>query len=349
MNKKKLTVGLIGAGRIGKLHTENLLKMPDVKIRAITDPLMDYQWASSRQLKVVPDAEAIFGDKEIDAVFILSPSTYHAKQIIQAAQAGKHIFCEKPIALDPILIQKALDAVNAAGVKLQVGFNRRFDPNFQRLKSVYDAGEIGELFMVKIISRDPEPPPAEYVKDSGGIFLDMTIHDFDMICFLSGSEVTEVYAVGAVFVNEDIGKAGDVDTAITTLRLDNGVLAVIDNCRKAVYGYDQRIELFGSKGSIIAENITETRTTLLTANGSVSELPLNFFLERYQESYKMEVHEFVKAISGEGLIPATGDAGLISILIGLAAKKSLAEHRPVKITEIRDQYFGDGDNKKVDN
>jgi myo-inositol 2-dehydrogenase/D-chiro-inositol 1-dehydrogenase len=277
MNKKKLTVGLIGAGRIGKLHTENLLKMPDVKIRAITDPFIDYQWASSRQLKVVPDAEAIFGDKETDAVFILSPSTYHAKQIIQAAQAGKHIFCEKPIALDPIFIQKALDAVNAAGVKLQVGFNRRFDPNFQRLKSVYDAGEIGELFMVKIISRDPEPPPAEYVKNSGGIFLDMTIHDFDMICFLSGSEVTEVYAVGAVFVNEDIGKAGDVDTAITTLRLDNGVLAVIDNCRKAVYGYDQRIELFGSKGSIIAENITETRTTLLTANGSVSELPLNFF------------------------------------------------------------------------
>jgi len=337
---KSINVGIIGAGRIGKLHCDNLILIPGVNIAAITDPYMDICWAHSHQFNVVPDAGAIFSDPDIDAVFILSPSTLHAEQIIQAARAGKHIFCEKPIALDPLRIQEALDAVASAGVNLQIGFNRRFDPNFRYLKDVHEAGQIGDLYMVKIIARDPSPPPAEYVRDSGGIFLDMTIHDFDMVRYLSGSEVTEVYAAGAVLIDPAIGEAGDVDTAITTLTLENGALAVIDNSREAVYGYDQRIELFGSKGSITAENNTATRSTMMTAGGTLSERPLDFFLERYQDSFRLEVNEYFAAISGNGRITADGESGLVSILIGLAAKKSLAENRPVKVAEIRQEYFG---------
>ena len=335
---KSINVGIIGVGRIGKLHCNNLMQIPEVNIVAITDPFMDTDWARNRGLKVVSDAEAIFTDNSIDSVFILSPSTLHAEQIIQAARAGKHIFCEKPIALDPLRIQEARDAVASAGVKLQIGFNRRFDPNFRHIKDVYKAGQIGDLYMVKIIARDPSPPPVEYVKNSGGIFLDMTIHDFDMVRYLSDSEVIEVYSVGAVLIDPAIGEAGDIDTAITTLTLENGALAVIDNSRKAVYGYDQRIELFGSKGSISAENNTATRSVMMTAKGTVSERPLDFFLERYQDSFRLEVNEFFEAISGNGIITADGEAGLVSILIGLAAKKSLDENRPVKISEIRDEY-----------
>ncbi|MFH1851263.1 MAG: inositol 2-dehydrogenase [Candidatus Neomarinimicrobiota bacterium] len=337
---KPFNVGIIGAGRIGKLHCDNLIQIPGVNVAAITDPFMDACWAHSRKLKVVPDAEAIFNNPEIDAVFILSPSTLHAEQIIQAAGSGKHIFCEKPIALDPVRIQEALAAVATAGVKLQIGFNRRFDPNFRHLRDVYEAGQIGNLYLVKIIARDPAPPPAEYVKNSGGIFLDMTIHDFDMVRYLSGSEVIEVYAAGAVLIDPAIGAAGDIDTAITTLTLENGALAVIDNSREAVYGYDQRIELFGSKGSITAENNTATRSTMLTAAGTLSERPLDFFLERYQDSFRLEVNEFFAAITGSGTVTADGEAGLVAILIGLAARKSFAENRPVKVAEIRQEYFG---------
>jgi myo-inositol 2-dehydrogenase/D-chiro-inositol 1-dehydrogenase len=337
---KKINVGIIGVGRIGKLHCDNLIQNQNVSIKAVTDPFIDKDWAISRNLTIVDSVDLIFNDKGIDAVFIMSPSTLHAEQIILAAQAGKHIFCEKPIALDPLLIQKALDIVEKAGVKLQVGFNRRFDPNFMYLRDNYKAGNIGDLYMVKIIARDPSPPPVEYVKSSGGIFLDMTIHDFDMVRYLAGSEVTEVFAAGAVLIDPEIGKAGDIDTAITTLTLENGALAVIDNSREAVYGYDQRIELFGSKGSIRAENNTATRSVMMRAEGTLSERPLDFFLERYQESFRLEVNEFFNAIIEDKSITADGKAGLVSILIGLAAKKSLALNRPVRIDEIRHEYFG---------
>ncbi len=336
---KSINVGIIGAGRIGKLHCDNLLKNKNVSIKAVTDPFMDQNWVKSRQLNVVPNPDTIFNDSDIKAVFIMSPSTLHAEQIILAAKAKKHIFCEKPIALNPILIQQALDTVQDAGVKLQVGFNRRFDPNFSHLREIYKNGKIGNLYMVKIIARDPSPPPVEYIKSSGGIFLDMTIHDFDMVRYLSGSEVVEVYAAGTVLVDPAIGEAGDIDTAITTLTLENGALAVIDNSREAVYGYDQRIELFGSKGSITAQNNTATRSILLTNKGTMSERPLDFFLERYRDSFRLEVNEFFNAILENKTIAANGEAGLVSILIGLAAKKSLAENRPVKVDEIRHEYF----------
>lgn len=328
---KKLTIGVIGAGRIGKLHTDNLLRMPNAHVKLIADPFYDKAWVESRQLKATKNVDDVFSDKEIDAVLILSPSTLHAEQIITAARSEKHIFCEKPIALDPARIREALEVVDQQGVKLQIGFNRRFDPNFKRLRQAVETKKIGDLHLIKIASRDPAPPPLEYVKSSGGIFLDMTIHDFDMVRFLSGSEVDEVFATGAVLVDPKIGKAGDVDTAITTLKLKNGALASIDNSRKAVYGYDQRIEVFGSKGSVEALNNTETRTVFTSAEGVISDRPLDFFLERYLNSYLSEIEEFIRAVVEDVDPPVCGFDGLAATLIGLAAKKSLELNQPVKV------------------
>ncbi len=330
---KKLKVGVIGAGRIGKLHTENLLRMPNVILKTIADPYYDKSWTDARNLRATTDVNEIYNDKEIEAVLILSPSTLHAEQIITAARAGKHIFCEKPIALDPARIREALKVVDEKGVKLQIGFNRRFDPNFKRLRQSVEKGTIGDLYFIKIASRDPAPPPMEYIKSSGGIFLDMTIHDFDMVRFLSGSDIYEVFATGAVLVDPKIGEAGDVDTAIITLKLKNGALACIDNSRQAVYGYDQRIEVFGSKGSVAALNNTETRTVFTSSDGVVTDCPLYFFLERYQQSFLSEIEEFVKAIAEDGQPPVSGNDGLAATLIGLAAKKSLDHNQPVKVEE----------------
>ncbi|MCH8013081.1 MAG: inositol 2-dehydrogenase [Candidatus Marinimicrobia bacterium] len=329
-----VTLGVIGAGRIGKLHAENILKMPEAYLKMITDPYMDEAWAEKHGLKVVPDIETILSDDEIEGVFILSPSTLHAEQIIQAARAGKHIFCEKPIALDPDIIINVLNVVEDQGVKLQVGFNRRFDPDFKRLKQAVDCGKIGRLYFIKITSRDPAPPPLEYIQSSGGIFLDMTIHDFDMVRYLSGSDVDEVYAAGAVLIDQVFADAGDVDTAVTTLKLKCGTLAVIDNSRQAVYGYDQRIEVFGSKGSITAENNTATRTILTVSEGVISDKPLDFFLERYRESYRVEIQEFVRAIREDLETPVSGIDGLKPILIGRAAQRSLEEGKPIKVEQI---------------
>jgi len=326
-----VTVGVLGAGRIGKLHTENILRMADVNLKMVCDPYLDEVWAGNLNLKTTYQPERIFSDSEIEAVLICSPSPLHAEQIIEAANTGKHVFCEKPIALDPDRIVEALEAVEKKGVKLQVGFNRRFDMNFVRLKEAVDSGKIGRLHLIRITSRDPSPPPINYVKESGGIFLDMTIHDFDMVRYLSGSEVEEVYATGSVLVDSDIGKAGDVDTAIIMMRLKNGALVVIDNSRQAVYGYDQRAEVFGSKGSMLALNKTSSETVLTTKEGVVSDQPLHFFLERYGESYRAEIEEFIRAIRKDSEPTVGGKDGLASILIGQAAKESLREGRPIQL------------------
>jgi myo-inositol 2-dehydrogenase/D-chiro-inositol 1-dehydrogenase len=316
--KRKVTLGAIGAGRIGKLHTENILRMPGVRMKLIADPFMNEEWARERGLVATKDPEAVLSDGEIEAVLIFSPSTLHADQIVAAAKSGKHIFCEKPIALDPDRIREALDAVAEANVKLQIGFNRRFDPDFRRLREAVSSGESGRLYQIKITARDPAVPPIDYVKSSGGMFLDMTVHDFDMVRYLSGSEVEEVYATGAAMIDPAIGEAGDIDTAITTLKLKNGALAVIDNSRQAVYGYDQRIEVFGSKGSIRAGNRTPTRTVRTAAEGVITDKPLYFFLERYQESFRAEMEEFVAALREDRDPSVSGIDGLISTLIGMA-------------------------------
>ena len=328
---KKITVGVVGAGRIGKIHADNLLAMPGVRLKSVADPyLVPDDW-SSRGIAPTLDPEDIFNDSEIEAVLICSPTPTHAEFTEIAAKAGKHVFCEKPIALDPDRIRKTLGVVEKAGIKLQVGFNRRFDPTFARVRQAVVDGEIGEVHLVKVVARDPSPPPPEYVADSGGMFLDMTIHDFDMVRFLSGSEVEEVQAFGAVLIDRAIGEAGDVDTAVVTLKMSNGALAVIENSRRAVFGYDQRLEVFGSEGGIEAANESPCQVRLRTAAGIRAENPLYFFLERYQRSFVVELEEFVASIREDREPAVGGRDGLMSVLVGLAAAQSLAENRPVKV------------------
>ena len=333
-----IKIGVIGAGRIGKLHAENLVhRIPEADVRAIADVIPVAAQVTAQQLGIpiaTTDYHDLLADPDIDAVVICSATNTHAQIIVEAAEAGKHIFCEKPIDHDLAKIDAALEAVAKAGVKLQVGFNRRFDPNFRAVREAIVSGKIGEPHIVRITSRDPAPPPVEYIKVSGGIFLDMTIHDFDMIRFLMASPVVEVFAAGSVLVDPEIGAAGDVDTAVITLRFESGAIGVIDNSRKAVYGYDQRVEVFGSLGAIAAENNTSNRTTFSDAHGVHSPSPLYFFLERYNDAYVAELQSFIDAVKNDSTPPVTGDDGRAPVVIGLAAWKSLRENRPVKLAEI---------------
>jgi myo-inositol 2-dehydrogenase/D-chiro-inositol 1-dehydrogenase len=328
---KPITVGILGAGRIGQVHGNNLLRMPGIELKAVTDPFVDFETWPPAPVATAKGPELIFEDDEIEAVLICTPTPTHAEFTERAARVGKHVFCEKPVDLDPERIRRTLATVSECGVKLQVGFNRRFDPTFARVRKAVADGDVGEIQLVRITSRDPEAPPAEYVRTSGGIFLDMTIHDFDMVRFLTGSEVKEVYATGAVLIDPAIGVAGDVDTAVTTLKMANGAIAVIENSRQAVYGYDQRVEVFGSEGSAEAVNETANRVTVSTTAGVRSDTPLYFFLERYQASFVAELESFFACMREDEPTPVGGADGLMSVLIGLAASQSLAENRPIKV------------------
>ena len=335
---KKLKIGVIGSGRIGKVHIENIsVRISSAEVVAIADPFIDEARIFAEKfgiMSVSADYKEIFSNTEVEAVLICSPTDTHFQYIIEAAKAGKHIFCEKPIDLSLDKIQTILDTVEKTGVKLMVGFNRRFDPNFSKVQQMVKNGKIGNPHILKITSHDPAPPPAEYVAVSGGMFLDMTIHDFDMARFIVDSEVVEVYAKANVLVDPAIGKAGDVDTAITTLFFENGAIGTIVNSRKAVYGYDQRLEIFGSEGMVNADNNKHDSHTYYNAEGSHSALPLDFFMDRYTESYAIEIEAFVDAVVNNAEIPATGKDGLMSVAVGLAAKKSVAENRPIKLSEI---------------
>jgi myo-inositol 2-dehydrogenase / D-chiro-inositol 1-dehydrogenase len=335
---KRITVGVVGAGRIGKIHSENLRYfIPGARLKTVADLYADKlkNWAAGLGVeKLTTDPRDILDDPEIDAVLICSSTDTHADLVIAAAEKEKHIFCEKPVDLTVEKVKRALAAVEKAGVKMQVGFNRRFDHNFRRVRELVKSGAVGEPHLVRISSRDPAPPPAEYVKVSGGIFLDMTIHDFDMARYLSGSEVVEVFAKGAVLVDPAIGKAGDVDTAVVTLTFASGAIGVIDNSRKATYGYDQRVEVFGSKGAAAAANDTPSTVLLSDEKGVQGDKPLYFFLERYKQAFVDELKEFFDALANDRTPSVTGKDGLAPVLIGLAAKKSVAEKRPVRIAEI---------------
>lgn len=338
---KKIVIGVIGAGRIGKLHVENILKyFPIMEIKAIADPYVDEAWAQKKAIPVITrDPNIILQDKEINAILICSPAPEHVPQIIAAARAGKHIFCEKPIATNIAQIEQALHEVKKAGVKLQVGFNRRFDPNFAKIKQLVHEKNIGSPHLIRITSRDPEVPPAEYLKTSSGMFLDMTIHDFDMARFLIGDEIEEVYANGTVLINSVFSDCNDIDTAVINLKFANGSLGVIDNSRQAVYGYDQRVEVFGSEGAASADNNKSTNTLLSTKAGVMSEKPLYFFLERYKESYIAELKAFYDCIVNDSPAPVSGKDGLLSVVVGLAAQQSLRENRPVKINHEKWSTF----------
>lgn len=336
--KKLLNIGIIGAGRIGKVHAETLsFRVPQATAAAITDinrSIAQDVAVGCGIAHVAMRADEILSDPKIDAVMICSPTDTHADLVVRAAAAGKHIFCEKPIDHSLVKIDRALAAVEKAGVKFQVGFNRRFDANFMRVRKAVRTGEVGIPHLMHIISRDPGPPPISYIKASGGIFLDMTIHDFDMARFLIGDEVESVYTTAAVRVDPEIGKVGDLDTALIVLHFKNGVIATIDNSRKAVYGYDQRVEILGSTGMISSGNCYPNQAILSTAAAVQRDLPLSFFIERYTESFVNEVQSFVSAVLDDQPTQVSGVDGRVAVVMGLAARRSHDERRPVRLREV---------------
>ena len=332
-------VGIIGAGRIGRVHINSITtRVPNAKIKTVADPFLSEEtadWAKSMGVeKTTKDYKEIINDPEIDAVLICSSTDTHSPISIEAIKAGKHVFCEKPIDHDVEKIMEVIKALEGTNIKYQVGFNRRFDHNFQSLQEAVAQGKVGTPQIIKITSRDPEPPSIDYVKVSGGIFLDMTIHDFDMVRFLAGCDAQEVYVQSANLVDPAIGEAGDVDTAVITLKMENGAIAVIDNCRKAVYGYDQRAEVFGSEGMAAISNDSQSNVVISNTQGVTGEKPMFFFLERYLDAYGKEIAAFIDAIENDKDTPLNVYDALKPVLMGLAAKKSSQEHRPVKISEI---------------
>ncbi|KAF0683549.1 Aste57867_24406 [Aphanomyces stellatus] len=344
MSAKSLRVGVLGAGRIGKIHTQILSRL-GVTIVSVADPGADRAKALAAEfgiLNFTTDPNDIFKDASIHAVLICSPTDQHAQQIHQAAQHKKHIFCEKPIALDLAVVDAAVKAVEEAGVKMMVGFNRRFDANFKRIRKAVVDGEVGELSMIRITSRDPSPPPVSYIKVSGGIFCDMTIHDFDMARFLVGSEIDQVFVMGQAR-DAEIGAAGDVDVAVVCLQFANGVLGYIENSRVAAYGYDQRVEILGSKGAVSCENNYPNTVTLSTGTSIARDLPLHFFIDRYMDAYRDELVAFVDAcLNPATLPPVSGQDGRQALKLGLAATLSLKENRPVKLSEFPSGYPATG-------
>jgi myo-inositol 2-dehydrogenase/D-chiro-inositol 1-dehydrogenase len=338
LREKKLRIGIIGAGRIGRVHAESLaFRIPEAAPSAIADINGDAAQEVAERCgipRVATDSKEILNDPAIDAVLICSPTETHANLIVGAARAGKHVFCEKPIDHSVSNIDRALQEVKRSGVKLQVGFNRRFDANFVRVHNAIMQGEIGTPHLMHIVSRDPGPPPLSYIKTSGGIFLDMTIHDFDMARFLVGDEVESLYATGGVRVDPEIGKVGDLDTAVIVLQFKNGVIGTIDNSRKAAYGYDQRVEILGSKGAIATENCYPNQAILSTAAAIQRDLPLNFFMERYTESFVSELRAFVQAVVLDQPVPVNGIDGRVAVVMALAARKSYDERRPVQLEDV---------------
>ncbi|UTC56960.1 inositol 2-dehydrogenase [Treponema sp. OMZ 305] len=335
-----ISLGIIGAGRIGKVHAQSIMNhIASAHLKTIADPFMNEETEASLRALGVSDCskdyKKILNDPEIDAVLICSSTNTHADISLEAIAAGKHVFCEKPVSQDIAKIRQVMEKLKGTNLKYQVGFNRRFDHNFEAVRAAVAHGDVGDVHIVRITSRDPAPPPPEYAAVSGGMFLDMTIHDFDMVRYLTASDVVEVFANGAVLVDPLIGKAGDIDTAIISLKMANGALAVIDNSRKAAYGYDQRAEVFGSKGQASVSNDTNSSLILSSETGIHAEKPLYFFLERYMASFTKEVRMFVQAIEQDCPVPVDINDGLQPVLIAAAALRSLKEHRAVLLSEIK--------------
>jgi myo-inositol 2-dehydrogenase/D-chiro-inositol 1-dehydrogenase len=329
-----LGIGVIGAGRIGMLHAQNLARrVPRARVVMVADPRLACARAAaaaSGAEAAVADYHAILERRDIQAVVICASTDTHARIIREAAAAGKHVFCEKPIDHDLQRIREAIDAVDAAGVRFQVGFNRRFDPDFRTLAEKVHAGAVGTPQVVRITSRDPEPPPPEYIRVSGGIFMDMSIHDLDMARCLVQDAVAEVYASGSAH-DPGIAAAGDLDTAVIVLRFAGGALCTIDNSRRAAYGYDQRLEVFGSEGCLVAPNLARTRLEHWDGLGQHRERLLHFFLERYEESYVAEMREFVDCVRQGREPEVSGQDGLQAVLLAHAARVACAQNRPVRI------------------
>jgi myo-inositol 2-dehydrogenase/D-chiro-inositol 1-dehydrogenase len=335
---RQVNIAVIGTGRMGSVHTRNLVRLiPEANLLAVCDIRLEVAQAVADELgvqRVERDYHALLEDPDIEAVLIATNTDTHAFIIEDVAAAGKHIFCEKPLALDLGDIDSALAAVERAGVKLQVGFNRRFDKSFQRVRQIVASGEIGRPCILRITNRDPEPPPMEFARTSGGMFLDMTIHDFDMARFQVG-EVEEVYAIGNVLVAPSLAEIGDIDTNIVTLKFANGAVGAIDNSRQAVYGYDQRLEVFCSSGVAMAGNEAEDTSVKGDPAGFHTARPPYFFMQRYAPCYVEEVRQFIECVRDDNPTPTTGRDGRAAVELGHAAWKSLRENRPVKLSEFK--------------
>lgn len=340
---KRLTIGVIGSGNVGRVHIENIMTLiPQAKLKAVSDPYPQQynEWAKELGYpQAVEDFKVIMNDPEIQGVIICAPAAVHGDLIMEAARAGKHVFCEKPFDYDIDKITEAMKVVEETGVKLQLGFNRRFDHNFAKTRKYVDEGKVGDVHVIKITSRDPIPPAMGYFTAPGGencsIYTDTTIHDFDMVRFLNpGKEVTEVYAMGSKLINKDKPEITRDDTCVITLRFDDNSLAVIDNSWEAVYGYDQRGEVFGTKGAVTIENDVFSQATLNCRDGIVSEKPLVTIKDRYGMAYAEEVRQFIDCVQNNTEPKANGMDGLMSIVIAKACRKSAEEGRPVKIAEL---------------
>lgn len=331
---KTVTIGVIGVGRIGRLHIENIRRfIPGVEIKAISDNFADID-AIGEEFGIEDkyrDYRGVLADPSIEAVIIASSTDTHAEIAIAAAEAGKQIFCEKPVDPDPAKILEVIEAVKKAGVKFQVGFNRRFDHNFRKVRQTVEDGTIGDVHVVRVTARDPAPPPIEYVKVSGGLFCDMMIHDFDMVRYLSGSEPVEIYASGAVLIDPAIGQAGDVDTAAVLIKFANGALGIIDNSRQAVYGYDQRVEVFGSKGQAVAYNDKPTTVEVSTAGSVTTDKIPFFFLDRYTGAFVDQFKSFFEAVRSGAPTEVDEIDGLRSVEMALAATESYKTGLPRKM------------------
>ncbi len=336
---KKVKIALLGLGRIGKIHFTNIRQyFPNAEIISVADPMYTPETFKAEfpgEIFFSANPQEAINHPGVGAVLICAPTSSHANLIEMAAAAGKHIFCEKPMDLSMERTVSLAKMVENAGIKMMLGFNRRFDPDFMQARKSILEGKIGDVQVVKITSRDPGLPPLNYIRESGGLFMDMAIHDFDMARYIMGKEVVEVFSKGLVLIDPAVGEAGDIDTALTTLTFADGTYAVIDNSRKAVYGYDQRLEVFGSGGMIQVDNILHNRNLLFNEKGIQQALPLDFFMDRYAKSYLHEIRLFIESLLENKEMPVGSVDGLEATRIAFAAKKSMNECRPVKISEIK--------------
>ncbi len=331
MNK----LALIGAGRIGKVHALAVNGVPNTRIQYVCDVHEPSAQALAESCGAeVATLDQVFADKDIDGVIIASATDTHAPLLKRCADAGVAVFCEKPIDLDLASAKDAAQYVEKAGVLCGMGFNRRFDPQFSKLKKRVVNGDIGELETLIIISRDPSPPPIEYVKVSGGLFRDMMIHDFDIARWILDDPIESVYATGSTLIDKAIAAEGDIDTACVNIKTESGKLAMITNSRRAVYGYDQRIEAFGSEGMLQAMNNSETNIVHSGASGITSEVPLHFFLERYEAAYRLELEDFIRALAENGKPLADHNDGVESLRLAEAAVQSYKKGTPVLMKDI---------------
>ncbi len=338
---QKIRVGVLGSGRQGSIHAKNLAyNIESAKLVAVADPIKA-NWANSNieGIEFYEDCTRVLEDPDIDAVIIASSTDTHEEMILKACANRKHIFCEKPLALTMDAIDNCLKAVKESGVKFMLGFNRRFDPSFAKIRDMVREGKLGIPQVISIFSRDPAPPHFDYLKVSGGFFFDTTVHDFDMARYIMGDEMVEVYARGDALVFDDIRGLNDLDTTLVSVKFKSGAFGNISNSRINAYGFEQRVEVFGSSGALIGRNKQETQVEYRDINGVHTDKYLHFFTERYPEAFMYELKHFIEAIRDGKDVPVTGRDAKIAVLLSMAARESLQKNLPVKLDYSEYEFF----------